>query len=146
MQTVLLLFALGAGGGEPAKVEAPVACESCDNLGTCNSCRASRIDRRRRRRATSTWGMMPQTCYDPSYGCYPGSRYMTRYPAFHGSYYRRPYNYRHAFTYPWHAKKHEPTSMFSYNVEAEQVEEVEESSIPIPPPQANRVRATSTRR
>lgn len=62
------------------------------------------------------WGPMPQTCYDPPYGCYPGSRFTNRYPAFHGTYYRRPYNYRNAFDYPWHADLHEPTSHFSYNV------------------------------
>lgn len=63
-----------------------------------------------------SWGLMPQTCYDPPYGCYPGSRHMNRYPAFHGTYYRRPYNYRNVFDYPWHADLREPTSYFSYNV------------------------------
>jgi hypothetical protein len=61
-------------------------------------------------------GPMPQTCYDPPYGCYPGTRHMHRYPAFHGTYYRRPYNYRSVFDYPWHADLHEPTSYFSYHV------------------------------
>ena len=62
--------------------------------------------------------MMPQTCYQPRFGCYyGGERHMNRYPAFHGSYYRRAYNYRNLFEYPWHAEMHEPTSMFSYNVE-----------------------------
>ena len=65
------------------------------------------------------WGPMPQTCYDPAYGCYPGTRSMHRYPAFHGTYYRRPYNYRQAFEYPWHADLHEPTSHFSYQVTGE---------------------------
>lgn len=60
----------------------------------------------------------PQTCYSPRYGCYPGNqRHIHRYPAFHGYYYRRPYNYRNVFDYPWHAGLHEPTSLFSYNVE-----------------------------
>ncbi len=55
------------------------------------------------------WGPMPQTCYAPRFGCYPGNnRHMNRYPAFHGSYYRRPYNYRHLFDYPWHAMPNEP--------------------------------------
>ncbi|MCE9547974.1 MAG: hypothetical protein K8T25_21080 [Planctomycetia bacterium] len=64
------------------------------------------------------WGM-PQTCYAPRYGCYPGNdRFVHRYPAFHGTYYRRPYNYRNLFDYPWHAELHEPTSMFSYHVPA----------------------------
>lgn len=62
------------------------------------------------------WGPMPQTCYDPAFGCYPGTRHMHRYPAFHGTYYRRPYNYRHVFDYPWHADLHEPTSFYSYHV------------------------------
>lgn len=54
-------------------------------------------------------GPMPQTCYGPRYGCYPGhNRYINRYPAFHGSYYRQPYNYQHWFEYPWHAAPHEP--------------------------------------
>lgn len=62
-------------------------------------------------------GGMPQTCYSPRYGCYPGNgRCIHRYPAFHGVYYRRPYNYRNLFDYPWHAQLHEPTSMFSYHV------------------------------
>src|SRR5262245_5073179 len=64
----------------------------------------------------SCHGPMPQTCYNPAYGCYPGTRHMNRYPAFHGTYYRRPYNYRNVFDYPWHADLHEPTSLFSYGV------------------------------
>jgi hypothetical protein len=67
----------------------------------------------------SCLGPMPQTCYDPAYGCYPGTRHMNRYPAFHGTYYRRPYNYRNVFDYPWHAGLHEPTSLYSYNVSGE---------------------------
>ena len=61
-------------------------------------------------------GPMPQTCYDPPYGCYTGSRWNNRYPAFHGTYYRKAYNYRNYFDYPWHAELHEPTSQWSYNV------------------------------
>jgi hypothetical protein len=64
--------------------------------------------------------MMPQTCYNPKYGCYGNDRQMNRYPAFHGTYYRRPYNYRNVFDYPWHADLHEPTSFFSYHVNAAQ--------------------------
>ncbi len=45
---------------------------------------------------------------------------MNRYPAFHGTYYRRPYNYRNYFDYPWHAKLHEPTSLFTFNVPVEE--------------------------
>jgi hypothetical protein len=63
--------------------------------------------------------MMPQTCYAPRYGCYyGGDRHMHRYPAFHGTFYRRPYNYRNLFDYPWHAELHEPTSLYSYNVDS----------------------------
>ena len=63
------------------------------------------------------FGPMPQSCYSPRYGCYPGnSRDIQRYPAFHGTFYRRPYNYRNTFDFPWHAALHEPTSHFSYNV------------------------------
>lgn len=60
------------------------------------------------------WGMMPQTCYNPKFGCYAGERHYNRYPAFHGTYYRRPYNYRNVFDYPWHAELHEPVSHFAY--------------------------------
>ncbi|HZZ70615.1 MAG TPA: hypothetical protein VFE24_00060 [Pirellulales bacterium] len=63
------------------------------------------------------WRDMPQSCYNPAYGCYPGNdRRINRYPAFYGTYYRKPYNYRNVFDYPWHAGLHEPTSLFSYNV------------------------------
>ena len=52
---------------------------------------------------------MPQTAYDPNYGCYPGNaRTIHRYPAFHGYYYDRPYNYRHYSEYPWNAEMTEP--------------------------------------
>ena len=61
-------------------------------------------------------GPMPQTCYDPPYGCYHGSRWSNRYPAFHGTYYRKAYNYRNYFDYPWHAEMHEPTSHWSHHV------------------------------
>jgi hypothetical protein len=52
---------------------------------------------------------MPQTCYSPRFGCYPGaSRTLQRYPAFHGTYYRRAYNYRQLYEWPWLAEPHEP--------------------------------------
>ncbi|MGD0898708.1 MAG: hypothetical protein ABR915_12800 [Thermoguttaceae bacterium] len=52
---------------------------------------------------------MPQTCYSPTYGCYPGNgRDIQRYPAFHGTYYRRAYNYRQLQEWPWLAEPHEP--------------------------------------
>jgi len=66
------------------------------------------------------FGPMPQSCYEPRYGCYPGNaRFTHRYPAFHGWFYRRPYNYRQYFDYTWHAGLHEPTSLFSYDVSEE---------------------------
>lgn len=56
-----------------------------------------------------SFGPMPQTAYDPNYGCYPGNaRTIHRYPAFHGYYYDRPYNYRHYSEYPWNAEIAEP--------------------------------------
>lgn len=52
---------------------------------------------------------MPQTCYSPRYGCYPGNgRDIQRYPPFHGTYYRRAYNYRTLYEYPWQAEPHQP--------------------------------------
>ena len=55
---------------------------------------------------------MPQTCYSPHFGCYPGNgRDIYRYPAFHGYYYRQAYNYRPLFEYPWQAGMHEPLPM-----------------------------------
>jgi hypothetical protein len=84
-------------------------CQSCGN-GHCGKAHGM----------GGWFGHMPQTCYDPRYGCYFGNgRYMQRYPAFHGTFYRRAYNYRNYFDYPWHAEMHEPTSMFSYNVMGE---------------------------
>jgi len=98
------------------------ACESCGSGGCANgACAGDGLTWEQR------WfcGPMPQTCYEPRYGCYPGNaRTNHRYPAFHGSYYRSPYNWRNAFDYPWHAEPHEPTSLFSYQTEAP-VEEVE---------------------
>ncbi len=55
---------------------------------------------------------MPQTCYSPRYGCYPGNgRDIQRYPAFHGNYYRRAYNYRQLYEWPWLAAPHEPARL-----------------------------------
>lgn len=52
---------------------------------------------------------MPQTCYTPHYGCYPGNgRDIYRPTAFHGYYYRQAYNYRPLFEYPWQAGMQEP--------------------------------------
>lgn len=55
------------------------------------------------------WQPMPQTCYTPHFGCYPGNgRDIYRHSAFHGNYYRQAYNYRPLFEYPWQAGMHEP--------------------------------------
>ena len=97
-------------------------CRQC-KAGTCRGgCRGKLSGRNEKPRRRDTrigrgkYGPEPASCYQPNYGCYPGSRFMHRYPAFHGTYYRRPYNYRNVFDYPWHAGLHEPTSHFSYNV------------------------------
>jgi len=86
-------YAYAAQCGQRGYVTADCRCGAYD---TCNS--------------FSAWfGPMPQTCYAPRFGCYPGNnRHMHRYPAFHGYYYRQPYNYRHLFDYPWHAAPHKP--------------------------------------
>jgi hypothetical protein len=79
---------------------------------------------------------MPQTCYAPRFGCYPGNnRHMHRYPAFHGYYYRAPYNYRHYFDYPWHAAPHEPLGFFARPLPEAGSETVPEGVVPpVPPP------------
>ncbi|MFP6612000.1 MAG: hypothetical protein VB835_06770 [Pirellulales bacterium] len=103
-----------AGGTAAKEVVATDDCNACGGSG-CNACCGSdyRVIRTRTRQ-------MPQSCYQPHYGCYPaGSRWTHRYPAFHGYYYRRPYNYRNLFDYPWHARMHEPASLFSYRVTEE---------------------------
>lgn len=64
------------------------------------------------------FGPMPQTCYQPRFGCYPGNpRTIHRYPAFHGYYTRAPYNYRHLFEYPWHAQPYEPQPLQAQSAE-----------------------------
>jgi hypothetical protein len=94
-------------------------CDSCDDGGNDDYRRG-----------------MPQSCYNPSFGCYPSTRFMHRYPAFHNYYYRSAYNYRHYFDYPWHAGQHEPTSMFSYGVPREAAPD--NVPVPIPAPMASR--------
>jgi hypothetical protein len=109
--------------------------------GDCDVCHGT--DDGARNRHLARGGLMPQSCYGPAYGCYPGNdRRIQRYPAFHGTFYRNPYNYRNEFDYPWHAGLHEPTSLFSYNVVSETTTGAE-SSLPSsrddnaapPPPQ-----------
>ena len=103
MHVVILSLVISAGGADSG---------CCDGTFTA--------EHRRGR----CFGAMPQTCYNPRYGCYgSNNRWMHRYPAFHGTYYRAPYNYRNVFDYPWHAGLHEPTSLFSYNVPGEQTDQ-----------------------
>jgi len=87
-----------------------------DAGGYCDQCSADGCGHRHR---CGLLGPMPQSCYNPSFGCYPSTRFMHRYPAFHNTYYRAAYNYRQYFDYPWHAGLHEPTSMFSYHTPGE---------------------------
>lgn len=101
--------------------------ETCEECGDdCESCGCGHRGRGGHAGGWSAkchdwWGAMPQTCYAPRFGCYPGNnRHMHRYPAFHGVYYRRPYNYRNLFDYPWHAELREPTSQFSYETPEEE--------------------------
>ncbi len=76
------------------------------------------------------FGPMPQTCYQPRFGCYPGNpRTIHRYPAFHGYYYRAPYNYRHYFEYPWHAEPNDPQAFVSVGAAV-----VSEEIAPLPDP------------
>ena len=103
---------LGAGGG-PYQIEevGPLAA-SCDHCAAASGHAGHGL-----RGACHAWcGPMPQSCYNPTLGCYASTRFMNRYPALHGTYYRAAYNYRNYFDYPWHAGLHEPTSHFSYNV------------------------------
>jgi hypothetical protein len=107
--TVLALSGADASlGYGPAGGDAAGYCDQCD------ACGAAGHDRHHCNRG-GCLGPMPQSCYNPSFGCYPSTRYMNRYPAFHNTYYRAAYNYRQYFDYPWHAGLHEPTSMFSYH-------------------------------
>src|SRR5262245_52266899 len=108
------------GGGE---------CDPCDD---CNNGGNGLLGNRRDR--CGIIGPMPQSCYNPSFGCYASTRFMHRYPAFNGYYYRSAYNHRNYFDYPWHAGLHEPTSLFSYHVPAE----VSGQTVPTPVPTAAR--------
>lgn len=112
------------GGGESAASYGAVyggSASGCDTCGSGGGCGHGHFSQWGLGNKVGGWfGHMPQTCYDPRYGCYQGSgRFMNRYPAFHGTFYRRPYNYRNVFDYPWHAEPHEPTSLFSYNTAPE---------------------------
>ena len=108
----------GGHGGPGYGGDAGGYCESCD-CGGRGHCRLCRLCGDERQKICDYIGPMPQSCYNPSFGCYPSTRFMHRYPAFHGNYYREAYNYRNYFDYPWHAGLHEPTSHFSYHVPGE---------------------------
>jgi hypothetical protein len=126
---VLTVLALGGGGGYSGEISDNGACESCNHGGGHGHLHGQH---------GGCLGPMPQSCYNPSFGCYASTRFMHRYPAFHGYYYRSPYNYRHYFDYPWHAGLHEPTSHFSYNVPGQAAGErvVPPAPVPVPDPAA----------
>jgi len=102
---------------------------------SCDACQSGHCRKHGHHKDGKWSGPMPQSCYQPAYGCYPGTRFMNRYPAFHGTYYRRPYNYRNVFDYPWHAEMHEPTSMFSFHTDNEQIG-TPPAVVPVPVPAA----------
>jgi hypothetical protein len=130
--TVLALTGADVGGASAYGVAAGSGYgEPCD---VCDVCASGHGHHHRQHDGIigSYLGPMPQSCYNPSFGCYPSTRFMHRYPAFHNYYYRAAYNYRHYFDYPWHAGLHEPTSMFSYHVPPE----AGGQTIPTPVPDA----------
>jgi hypothetical protein len=107
-----------------------------DEAGYCDSCNGGGHGHHDGHHHCDWLGAMPQSCYNPSYGCYASTRFMHRYPAFHGYYYRSAYNYRNYFDYPWHAGLHEPTSHFSYNVPGAAPGESVVPPAPVPEPAA----------
>lgn len=140
MHAVLLTLVIAAGADQPADaavapqpyVVSTDASSSCDSCGVeaCGGGSAGGCGHALFNAVWDWWGPMPQTCYAPRFGCYPGNnRCMHRYPAFHGTYYRQPYNYRNYFDYPWHAQPHEPMGYFTY----EKSPSVDETLIPAPP-------------
>jgi hypothetical protein len=116
----LVIATQGAGFEGSAGFGTASCCDTGGYSDCGNECGGGCGGGKAKRCSLGPCGPMPQTCYSPRYGCYPGNnRHLHRYPAFHGTYYRRPYNYRNVFDYPWHAELHEPTSLFTYNVEGE---------------------------
>lgn len=114
-------------------------------LGQCDDCQTQHAGYGHGGGCLASWGVgdglalapMPQTCYQPRYGCYySNNRHMNRYPAFHGYYYRRPYNYRNLFDYPWHAELHEPSSLFTYQVPEEELLDLPVDALDTPDPGA----------
>ena len=136
MHTVALTLVLVTGGlFDGGLFGASGNCNACAKTAQTGSS-AGRLRQAGYRGGEQKTKGMPQTCYNPLNGCYPGeNRHTDRYPAFHGTYYRRPYNYRNLYDYPWHAEQHEPTSMFSYHVPAEEeIKAVEDiNARPLPP-------------
>lgn len=133
-----------AGGGPEAAFSAGPSGYGVDSSGyaagggyggECDACEGGgRHGHHNGQHGLRSWcGPMPQSCYNPSFGCYPSTRFMHRYPAFHNTYYRAAYNYRQYGDYPWHAGLHEPTSMFSYHVPAE----AGAQPLPVPVPAAS---------
>lgn len=123
---LLSVFAWSGAGGEVAyEGESSAACQTCDAQG-------GRMRHGLQGARGGCFGPMPQSCYNPSFGCYTSTRFMNRYPAFHGYYYRNAYNHRHYFDYPWHAGLHEPTSHFSYNVPGADSGEAIDPPVPVP--------------
>ena len=110
--------------------DAPAACSSCET-GACGHGHAGHGTHAKN---GTCWGGMPQSCYEPAFGCYPGTRYMNRYPAFHQTFYRNPYNYRNYFDYPWHAEIHEPTSQFSFHTQGAPAGGNDGQMMPMPTP------------
>jgi hypothetical protein len=136
MNTILLtVLALSGGGGDVAYGgEYAESCDACAD-GHGGHCRGGWCHGLLGQK--HAWmGPMPQSCYNPSFGCYANTRHMHRYPAFHGYYYREAYNYRHYFDYPWHAGLQEPTSHFSYNVPGAPDGESIAPPVPAPEPAA----------
>ena len=128
---------LGVVGQSTAVPAAMVSSSGCNECGdaACADCSSGAAGSCVGHGCRSWWcgwcGPMPQTCYNPRFGCYAGAgRTIQRYPAFHGHYYRSPYNYRHYYEYPWHASPHDPQAFFTYGPEMEGQEMI------VPTPQA----------
>lgn len=124
-----LVFLLGETTS-PTQVQPPaIPAEAPSGCPICNTydCPCGKVRDGMKRLFSPAWdwfGPMPQTCYQPRFGCYPGNaRDIHRYPAFHGYYYRQPYNYRHYFEYPWHALPHEPVAYFTHPGVSESIQE-----------------------
>lgn len=131
--TVAILFGVAEAYGQTVVSDVPTMGEEVyvDGAVAAPVAKAGHVNSATGKTWLGDWfGPMPQTCYQPRFGCYPGNpRTIHRYPAFHGYYYRAPYNYRHYFEYPWHAQPHEPQAFSSGGAAV-----VEESITPLPDP------------